>query len=1790
MTLADGTIAGATNDIYLYGALSGMISPAGATTVSSTLGNIYLEALTSQIAFQLPDSLVSGKVYVKATTQGGITALGNWNFSNNTVAFYETPAQDSFIDLDGNNLSCGDLKLGHDAQITYGADLRLDGGTHSIANISKAYSGTPTGTQAMNMESSTINCSGSLDFTNIALTSGTSTVNMTSSTGAKTVKAGGQTLNHLTFNDADTTWTLQDTLDVKGNLTLTAGTFTHNSRNVTISGTSGSISIIDGPFTFYNFSCTSEGKVLQFKQGETQTMTGTFTITGGAGADRVQIRSPIAGLTHTLAPAAVSVSYADIKDSTLTAERIGTNCFDSGNNTNWVLNPTFEITTPASGATLNVDSTPEIAWTSSGGITEVKLWYSTDASAGTPTWTLITPVAIANSDGANTYDWTVADAISEDCKIKVAAVLNGAVEESVLDLSDTFNIRGVLALTYPNDEGIGWPVGTARNITFTKTGTLGDVKVYCSTTGAEGDVWGEALATTSGTSYEWSPSGGHQSNNVYIKVTDADNEANVYDISDNSFTVGAGSLTAVTITDAGGDTERTTFICGNSYDIGWTTTGTVASVNISYSIDGGTNWTNIKTSVTNDDEYNGTGTGDDGPWAVENTPSANVLIKVAHSSDSNIYAVTDATTIATPFTVTTPPADIILTAGTAYVIGWTTTAGVSADTVTIEYSLTGSGSWTEINEGDYTATNDHSEVWNITAGLSTTTAKVRISDASDSTTYAYVDSSTFSLKRGSLAVTSPNSTVTWKVGTQHPIEWSTTGVINNVRLYYATDGDLETPTWNALVGGSLDDATGQYNWTIPDAISDNCLVKIVDAEDSGIFDISDAVFSIKPEFTLTAPNGGQDWAVGTTNDITWTNTGTVSQVDLQYSTNSGSTWTDIVTGLSNTGTYTWTVPTADSSNCKIKIISTSDSTVSDTSDAVFTISLASITITAPVAGNIWVRNDTNTIKWSTAGTCYDDMKIQYSPSGTFSGDVVDIATGETNDGTYSWEIPNDLTVSDTAKIRAQDMTWDTAGYDVIGTSGVFEITAPRIDLTAPNGGDTLTVAGSTDITWTSRGESIGANVEIRYSTDNFSSSTLIVDSTLDDGTYTWTDIPDDISDTVKVRVYDDSNLSIYDTSDTNLSIKGALTITSPAADATFYVGVAQDIEWTTTGTIANVDLFYSSDGGTTWKNMADLESTDEGYADSEIANDGSYSWSSPDAVNNDNTPKAISFKIVDSSDSTVYGTRDFTNSYYAATLNVTDLAGLVGHLRALAVTINYSSTGLTFGDFTGVVSPATQYFTPNVQFSVEVSRNGYLAGSTNFLADENDKTINIALDAAAINKERTVEIEHYYRPSTDMLYLNARLREQENLIPKNDEDNSIVGVTEFYVQIFDGNTEVLTSTTATTTLNTTGEFLAVWEDVRADGYLEEGTRYSARVRAEYEGTYHWNMNIIDITEAMTMYRINRAFGMSDADMLSGGDSIVSRLTASTTSLATTVASQATLTKAAVTASASTTQAAITAGTASTATAITTSQSTIASAVTSSQSSITSAVTKQASARIINEYTNFEAGDTFQIRYRTTSGITCTVSIYDADEETVVSAASMSEVGTTGIYTYDFETDDEGLYSIVCSGSNGTTDVIAVAAISADLETISSNITAVMGSVSGIDTASLASAAATIATLESSLATLSGALGGLTSMASEVDSISSELNQSISSALANISKAFDNVTSQVGVDLGNMGKIVEEGKSDRKYIQEKQEEVKAGVDLVRDIIEQGNDAPVQTTWMVSSETAEMDTGIIETIEE
>jgi subtilisin family serine protease len=108
----------------------------------------------------------------------------------------------------------------------------------------------------------------------------------------------------------------------------------------------------------------------------------------------------------------------------------------------------------------------------------------------------------------------------------------------------------------------------------------------------------------------------------------------------------------------------------------------------------------------------------------------------------------------------------------------------------------------------------------------------------------------------------------------------------------------------------------------------------------GMVDAAAAVGGAPPtdQVTVTYPNGGETLTAGASATITWTSVGSFTTVNIDYSTNAGSTWTSIVTGTANDGSQAWTVPSTATTQGRVRV---SGGSASDVSNANFTISVPS---------------------------------------------------------------------------------------------------------------------------------------------------------------------------------------------------------------------------------------------------------------------------------------------------------------------------------------------------------------------------------------------------------------------------------------------------------------------------------------------------------------------------------------------------------------------------------------------------------------------------------------------------------------------------------------------------------------------------------------------------------------------------------------------------------------------------------------------------------------------------------
>lgn len=541
-------------------------------------------------------------------------------------------------------------------------------------------------------------------------------------------------------------------------------------------------------------------------------------------------------------------------------------------------------------------------------------------------------------------------------------------------------------------------------------------------------------------------------------------------------------------------------------------------------------------------------------------------------------------------------------AGSIQDITWSS-IGVNGN-VKIEYSIDGGNNWSVMVSS---TENDGSYSWTVPGTLSNQ-CLVRISetDGSPSSTSASV----FSIIP-SIIVNFPNGGESFEGGSIQNITWSSFGIDGNVKIEYSID---EGSNWSEIVSSAPN--SGSYTWVIPINISNLCLVRISET-DGSLSDTSNAVFSIIPPhgtITVVSPNGGENLEVNSIHNITWTTTGSIGLINIDYSLDNGVNWTSILYSSNYISPYPWQAPGSLSSNCLVRVSETNNF-VYDISNNVFSIvPVASITLTSPVGGEQWEVGSMQNITWSTTGAIAN-VKLEYSYfDGSSQTDWITITPSTQNDGSYQWTVPN--TPGNGCILRVSDVDGTPADINNVTFS---ILPTPEIRVTYPNGNETLEVETQHNITWNSIGI-VGNYVKIEYSTNNGGTWTVINSSATNSGSYLWT-VPKVVpSGQCLIRI-SDTDGSPVDTSDSTFIIYSDhpfINVTYPNGGETIIGLSLQNITWASYNLYGYIKIEYSSDGGYIWN-----------LIDTNIINVGSYPWSVP------NGPLNICYVRVSSVDGAV---------------------------------------------------------------------------------------------------------------------------------------------------------------------------------------------------------------------------------------------------------------------------------------------------------------------------------------------------------------------------------------------------------------------------------------------------------------------------------------------------------------------------------------------------------------------------
>ncbi|MCX6832102.1 MAG: hypothetical protein NT028_08215, partial [candidate division Zixibacteria bacterium] len=389
----------------------------------------------------------------------------------------------------------------------------------------------------------------------------------------------------------------------------------------------------------------------------------------------------------------------------------------------------------------------------------------------------------------------------------------------------------------------------------------------------------------------------------------------------------------------------------------------------------------------------------------------------------------------------------------------------------------------------------------------------------------YIDDVCIVTPGKTIHLTAPSRGEQLCVGSAHSITWSS-AEITNVKIEYSTNGGS---SWSVVIGSTPADV-GNYTWTVPNAPSTSCRVRICDI--SGLpCDTSESYFTIltNPSVpTLVSPtNAARNVDVSPT-QFNWSASSWATsyrlQIDTivtfatpQYDSSEIMSTSRNVYGLSGGTMYYW----------RVRAINVCDTTAWSPARNFTTVG-SNVTLISPVGGEQLCGGQLDTITWISHGI--SDVKIDFSADSGQSWQT--LVSSTPSDGSYSLNLP--VTSSTRCLLRICD-----AGGTVCDSSdGYFTINAPKITVQSPNGGETVSEGDVYSITWNS--DCFSDPVKIEYSTDGGVHWATIVNTTPNNGQYDWI-IPAVTSNTCEIQISDPIDGNPTDESD------GTFTIILPLA-------------------------------------------------------------------------------------------------------------------------------------------------------------------------------------------------------------------------------------------------------------------------------------------------------------------------------------------------------------------------------------------------------------------------------------------------------------------------------------------------------------------------------------------------------------------------------------------------------------------------------------------------------------------
>lgn len=432
---------------------------------------------------------------------------------------------------------------------------------------------------------------------------------------------------------------------------------------------------------------------------------------------------------------------------------------------------------------------------------------------------------------------------------------------------------------------------------------------------------------------------------------------------------------------------------------------------------------------------------------------------------------------------------------------------------------------------------------------------------------------TVTASAGTISLTAPNGAESWPVGSAQNILWSSANLTGNITVELSTNGGS---SFSTIIANTANDGTEA--WAVNAAATANARIRIASIDSVTVADTSAANFSIvMPTLSLTAPDGGDTWPIGSSQTIQWTSTNLTGNLMIELSRDGGVTYPEtLYAATANDGSQTWSVTGPADTDARVRISSILVPAVLDTSTNVFSIVQPTITVQAADGGETWYIGTVDTIRW-TSQYLTGNVHIDLSTDGgtVFSRLFTDVP----NDGSQPWPV----TPPETPDARILVSSVSVAGVQDTSNTD-FAIVQPVLNVVSANGGELWLVGSSQTIQWNST--NLPGNVRVLLSRDggNVYPDTLFA-NTVNDGTEGWTVTGPGTAD-ARVRVVSIDIPALYDVSDTDFVIGAPfVTVSSPDSGETLEIDSTIAIQWSSGFTSGDVLIELSRNGGTTYDTL-----------------------------------------------------------------------------------------------------------------------------------------------------------------------------------------------------------------------------------------------------------------------------------------------------------------------------------------------------------------------------------------------------------------------------------------------------------------------------------------------------------------------------------------------------------------------------------------------------------------------------